>query len=310
VRRVEIHHPLDFRRGRDFQGRYIFLLEGKADKASLPLPPKFAGIEVKVDDDGDGRCRLVLTLGDQSDFELFRVLCHDLLSATARLARGDNGRGLPVVLDRLAAWQDLLRRKNEDLLSKQEVIGLFGELLFLRDWFLPVIGQDAVSAWRGPFGDEQDFVHGDWIIEIKTQLSTSDQRIRVSSEAQLDTSSGKIFLCHQTLGSSSGNNPAARSLNEIVDEIRLALGSNSGSLFNLDLALSGSGYVKRPEYDDGRWILASRSTYRVAGDFPRITPAMVMVGVEKVAYQIKIEACRPFEVETDAAMEQVFVGRS
>ena len=36
VRRVEMRYPLDFRRGKDFHGRYIFILEGKTDKAAFP----------------------------------------------------------------------------------------------------------------------------------------------------------------------------------------------------------------------------------------------------------------------------------
>jgi hypothetical protein len=54
---------------------------------------------------------------------------------------------------------------------------------------LSATGPAGISAWRGPFGDEQDFVHGEWIIEIKTQLNTADERMQISSEAQLDTSS-------------------------------------------------------------------------------------------------------------------------
>jgi hypothetical protein len=58
---------------------------------------------------------------------------------------------------------------------------------------LSATGPAGISAWRGPFGDEQDFVHGEWIIEIKTQLNTADQRMQISSEAQLDTSSVAFY---------------------------------------------------------------------------------------------------------------------
>jgi hypothetical protein len=92
VRRVETHYPLDFRRGKDFHGRYIFVLEGSCDRAQLPAPPKLGGIEVSTFFDDSGNCRLVLTLLDPTSLEIFRVLCHDLLSSTAGLPRGDNGK--------------------------------------------------------------------------------------------------------------------------------------------------------------------------------------------------------------------------
>ncbi|MET4489054.1 PD-(D/E)XK motif protein [Bradyrhizobium sp. LA7.1] len=307
VRRVEVQYPLDFRRGKDFHGRYIFMLEGMADKASLPLAPKLGGIDVSADFDGTGSCKLVLTLLDPAYVEIFRVLCHDLLSATSRLPRGDNSKGLIIVLDRLVNWQHLLRRRQDQILTKQQIIGLMGELLFLRDIVLKAVGSEGVSAWRGSFGDEQDFVHGEWIFEIKTQLSTADQRMQISSEAQLDTSSGKILICHQTLGASSADDPRSRSLNELVQEIRSALGSDSTSAaMDFELSLAKANYTKRPDYDDNRWVLSTRKTYEVLDKFPRITPAMLSNGIERVAYHIRLEACKPFEIDIDKAVERVF----
>jgi hypothetical protein len=307
VRRVEMRYPLDFRRGRDFHGRHIFILEGMADKTTFPVTPKLGGIDVSTAFDAGGTCKLALTLLDHAYLEIFRVLCHDLLSATSRLTRGDNSKGLIIVLDRLVRWQELLRRRQGEMLTKQQIIGLVGELLFLRDIVLPATGPAGISAWRGPFGDEQDFVHGEWIIETKTQLNTADQRMQISSEAQLDTSSGNILVCHQTLGASSADNSVSRSLNDLVDEVRLALGANSTSaVLDFELALIEAKYAKRPDYDDNRWVLSSRRMYAVANGFPRITPAMLSNGVERVTYHIRLETCEPFEIGVDAAVERVF----
>jgi Putative PD-(D/E)XK family member, (DUF4420) len=312
VRRVEMRYPLDFRRGKDFHGRYIFILEGSCDRTGLPPPPKLGAIEVStIFDAAVGTCRLVLTLLDPAYLEIFRVLCHDLLTSTAGLPRGDNGTGLIFVLNRLLEWQELLKRRREQVLTSQQIVGLIGELLFLRDCVLPVLGVDSADVWRGSFGDEQDFVVGKWIIEVKTQLSTSDQRIFISSEAQLDTSSGSILLCHQTLGPSSANDPNSRSLNDVVDEIVTLLGpAGSPAVLTFELALMKANYTKRPEYDEKRWALASRQMFWVKHGFPRITAASLAQGIERVTYQIRVEACQPFEIGIDTAMEQVFGRRS
>jgi hypothetical protein len=306
IRRVEIRYPLDFRRGKDFHGRYILVLEGFCDKAQLPTPPKLAGIDVATFFDEAGSCRLTLTLLDPESLEIFRVLCHDLLSATAKLPRGDNGTGLLVILARLYEWQELLKRRYEKVLSTQEMTGLFGELLFLRDCLIPLMGLEAPSSWRGSFREEQDFVIGNWIIEVKTQLSTADQRIFISSEAQLDTSSGNILLCHQTLGASMTGHSSSRSLNHIVDEIAALLGpAESPPGLEFQLGLLKADYTRRSEYDERRWVLASRRLFSVEKGFPRITPTTLAEGIERVAYQLRVEACLPFETDLDKAMEQV-----
>ena len=236
------------------------------------------------------------------------MLCKDLLSTTEKLPRGDNGGALAIVLKRLVEWQELLRRRREQLLTREQTIGLVGELLFLKDEVFPLIGADAVKTWRGPFGDEQDFVHGLWIIEIKSQLSTSDKVIRISSESQLDTVSGNIALCHQTLGLSSKDYAASLTLNKLVEKIRdEVFRKDPPAALDFEHALIEVGYARRPEYDEPGWMLATRHTYTVSPGFPRITPTMLPVGVDKVTYSIHPEACKSFETDTETLMERIFV---
>jgi hypothetical protein len=131
--------------------------------------------------------------------------------------------------------------------------------------------------------------------------------MQVSSEAQLDTSSGNILICHQTLGASSAGDPVSRSLNDIVEEMRLLFGANNSSAgLDFALALVEAQYVRRPEYDENRWVLSSRRMYSVSEGFPRITPAMLSDGIERVTYCIRMESCKPFEIDVVAAMERVF----
>jgi len=94
--------------------------------------------------------------------------------------------------------------------------------------------------------------------------------MQISSEAQLDTSSGKILICHQALGASSADDPLSRSLNDAVDEISARLGGQQFfSHLDFELALIEASYKKRPDYDDSRWVLSSRTMYAVSDGFPR-----------------------------------------
>lgn len=306
VRRADASHPLDFFRGRDFAGRYIFSLmaDGCGD---LPEPPKLNGIDVGVERQPPDSARLVLTLHDRGQFDIFRALSDHLLMATATQARGANAIGLRLVLRRLADWHELLRRRRDDLLSTPEVIGLTGELIFLRDEILPrTSAGDAIAAWRGAHRDEQDFAIGRWQMEVKTQLSTADQRLIIASEAQLDANGSRLLLCHQCIAATPATADSF-TLNNLVEALKTGLADfGVPTMEAFEASLEAWGYVRRPEYDQPSWLLTDRRLFEVREGFPRITPAMLPVGVHHVSYQVLLRACEPFAVDLRTTMDGVF----
>jgi hypothetical protein len=309
-RRADPSHPLDFWRGRDFRGRYLFRL---TERSGLPLngkSPALSGIEIDLASSKAEERMLTLVLLDTGDVELFRALCTDLLIAT-RLLASDSGRGIACVLERLHRWQEMLASRRNSLLSRSEIIGLIGELFFLREEMLgrmtPVA---AVSAWVGPYQEEQDFVVGGTIFEVKTMMATSDRRFHISSEDQLDTTSGPIILCHQTLSVATAEVGGAFSLNRMVSTICSHLaGIHVGSLDLFNRALLKAGYEKKPEYDEVVWMMVERSFYQITEAFPRIVKADLSVGVSEVRYRLDVQACQPFRVDVDEFMRGLVNGK-
>ena len=53
---------------------------------------------------------------------------------------------------------------------------------------------DAVLAWNGPKGHEQDFSYNGSLLEVKCQLSSRDRIVNIASLEQLDGVSGQILL--------------------------------------------------------------------------------------------------------------------
>ena len=307
VRRADTSHPLDFFRGRDFAGHYIFSLAADSGCSDLPEPPKLNGIEVALERRLPDGARLVLTLQDRAQFDIFRALCDHLLGATASEARGANAVGLRLVLRRLADWHNMLRRRRDDLLSVPERIGLAGELLFLQDVILPPMSAaDAVATWRGGHRDEQDFAIGDWQFEIKTQLSTADQRLIIASEAQLETAGSRLLLCHQGIAASR-TTAESFTLNSLVASLA-AVFSDAGSAVATiyEAALEAWGYTPKDEYDQTVWMLTDRRLFDVRDGFPRITPTMLPSGVQRVSYEILLRECEPFAVDLGLTMSSVF----
>lgn len=307
VRRADTSHPLDFFRGRDFAGHYIFSLAADTGCRDLPDPPKLNGIDATLELRVPDEARLVLTLHDRDQFDIFRALCDHLLRATANLARGGNAGGLRLVLRRLADWHDMLRRRRDDLLSTAEVIGLVGELLFLHDEILPRMpAADAVTSWRGAYRDEQDFAVGLWQFEVKTQLSTADQRLIIASEAQLDTAGSRLILCHQGIAASPAT-AASFTLNSLVASLAIRFaGVDPPVVDAFEAAVEAWGYVRKDEYDQPSWLLTDRRFFDVREGFPRITPAMLPAGIQKVSYEVLLQACGPFAVDLADTMNSVF----
>lgn len=311
-KRADPRHPLEFFRGKDFHGRYVFSLQGRVDRTSVPRPPALSDIEVSVTEPTPGRCRLSLTLAESDQKDIFRALCANLMDATSGLQRGEDGRGIVIVVNRLRRWHELLRRRRDDLLSRQQVIGLMGELLFLHDRLLPRLAPiDAVGTWRGPYGDEQDFVLGNRIVEIKAQLSSADKRVRISSEDQLDTSSHEILLVHQALSPADRMDAVARTLNQLVDDLLATFDRDAPEA--ADLFRSGlieAGWRNRPEYDETAWIGAGTVFLEVGEGFPRIVPSDLPAGVDRVSYALRLDACEAFVVEEEDALRMLFDGRN
>ena len=305
--RANAQHPLDYWFARDVRGRYVFYLDADANAPRPPVLPKLANIDLHAVRIGDAGSRLVLTLLEPAQSDVFRALCADLMEGTEQLARHESAAGLGMTLQRLRRWQGLLERAHNDLLTKSMIIGLVGELLVFRDVLLPRLSPfDAVQSWRGPFGDEQDFLISGSIVEVKTQLSTSDRHLAINSEDQLDTTSGKILICHQTLRSPANSKGGAVSLNGLVALLAARMDAVDIDAANLfQSALLEVGYRTREEYDRPCWLLNSRSFYEVGEGFPRIIPQMLGAGVHGVRYSIALQACEEFEIDEVSAKKWI-----
>lgn len=307
VRRVGPDHPLDLYRGRDFAGRFLLALTADVTGPPLPEAPRLNGIDVELENGPGARTRLVIRLQDTAQADIFRYICDHLTTTTRTCPTGANEAGLRLILRRLRHWHDLLRRRRDHLLSPQELIGLTGELLFLRDRLLPALpAHPAIQAWRGGHQEEQDFALGRWQIEMKTQRATADQRLLISSEAQLDAANGILLLCHQRLADASPTEPGAVTLNGLVEAIRETLtDAGDATLDVFDQGLDAWRYGPRPEYDEDWWLLTGRDLYEVRDGFPRLTPDRLPPGVQNVHYEVRLSECLPYRVDLEATLTEV-----
>jgi len=295
IRRADKDHPLEFFRGKDHLGRHLFMFRIRNFDRKIEELPNLAGIDVVYELVSKDLWQLKLTLRDAQQSDIFAALCANLMEATRRIRAGEQEKSVGIVLMRLRRWQQMLRVGRSDLMSESVQIGLFGELLFLRDILMVrLTPANALQCWRGPFGDEQDFAVGGALVEIKTQRSTSDRRLRISSADQLHSHSGRIVLCHQTLFPDT-DSATGTSLNGLAVQVISDIEKSDPVAADLIRAvLIDFGYEERSEYDKPHRSLERRDFYEVGQLFPKITPEMLRSGIVEVSYSIEVESCLPF----------------
>lgn len=306
---VNPDHPFDFYWGRDFEGKYVFRFMGHFPVEITEDAPEMTGLRVSGGDES-GRSHLTLILESTEDASLFYYLCTSLIDSTQKIPVGEDLAAARVVLTQLGRWQKLLKNRGSKLLNLSQQMGLFGELMVLRDIFMENIpAREAINCWSGPMGDEQDFGYGNSLVEVKTMRSTKDKEISISSFSQLDTVSGEISLVVQTVGVFEDQPPQSLSLNGIVTELFQRLENESNEIveqFGMRLALVG--YELNPAYDKYCFAPVSRKIFAVEGAFPRIGSADIRPGISKASYSILLESCLPFEIDPAAALDRILTG--
>ncbi|MBZ9991400.1 PD-(D/E)XK motif protein [Mesorhizobium sp. BH1-1-5] len=239
---------------------------------------------------------LVLSLEDTSRLDLFIKLCADLVEAAA----SDRARALDRFLDRLDAWRQFLRDR-QDGLSRSGIIGLVGELLVLER----LLGVDSklLPSWEAPVDGLHDFHSRGHALEIKTGLGPSPT-ITISRLDQLETADlGRLELIHVKLIEA----PDGRTLGDIIASIRDTI---PGNVSQFDNALIRRGLL--PDDDEARRAprvqIRSMDCYAVTDGFPRLRRTVLPVAITDATYTLDVRALSAFWADTALVLEAFIQG--
>ncbi|MDF7806096.1 PD-(D/E)XK motif protein [Pontiellaceae bacterium B12219] len=295
ARLIDYAHPLGLYWARDHFGKYLFICEtdenGKVKKTDIP---ELAGIVADFIT-LNGKTRLVLMLNEQSNWEIFHALCTDIVEATRKIE--GSSAAFTIILRRLNRWHDFLKKIKADILPEEQIKGLIGELLFIRNHLAPVYGYvDAVNFWVGPEDAPQDFNVNDAAVEVKCQGGTTQPYVKISSVEQLSPQLPYMFLYVVTLGKTTADHQDAVNLPMLVKLIRneLELASSQQAERFSDL-LFGLGYVDSQKYQNFNYILTEEIMFEVKDEFPRIDAGTIHEGITKLRYNISLSECLPYE---------------
>lgn len=303
--RVDPKSKFDFFWAISKDGQYQFFIQHKNLEDWPTKKITLSGIDIQQFQTSTG-FRLALSLCEINDWDIFYILCDDLLQASDN-SQEEKGM-LNIVYNRLLRWQKLFRKRGKKLLTEQEQQGLIGELYFLKYHLLTEFSDtEALSFWRGPFREDQDFGIGSSAIEVKSKQGTSAPYIQISSISQLDPQLEYCFLYVVTLNSAPHSVNDAFSLNKIIEEIKHSL-SDTNDIDAFEHLLSEVGYMDLPEYSDKSYLISKESVFEVKEDFPRLKAKDMPIGVDSVNYRIEIKECNSFSITLDEFRQRIISG--
>ena len=220
--------------------------------------------------------------------EEFQRLCWDMIEVTI-----ESPQPLKDMIARYMTWQKLLQYKNTGVMSFENQKGLLGELLYLEELLSSMTCADAVNAWCGPEGSDQDYVMANTWTEIKT-VSLAATTVKISSLQQLDQEIDGILKVYVLEKSTEG--PGRVTLPDVVSQIKATLADEPQVLDRFEMKLFKYGYrqADEDEYRKNWFRLVESREFFVTDDFPKLTRKNVPSGVEECTYGLSLLSLEPF----------------
>ena len=277
--RINPSHFIDLYVGHDDQGRYAIKYRGNF-KPEINIK-SVSGIAVNQYKNEDFNT-LQFSLMYNENKELFFTFCEDIIETTKSIA--DNRNAYKTILNRYYSWKKMFSTPKK-LLSESEIMGLIGELLFLRDFLFEKYGKgEALSGWSGQDLTHKDFSYHDVWYEVKAIHSGKDS-VKISSLEQLQsTNNGElvVFSLEKMSASYDGikiNNLALEILNSLdMDAMKDVFLS----------AIMSQGFTFDESYNEFVNDLISMNRYSVNSEFPKLTRNDVNDAIIKAQYDLSL----------------------
>jgi len=261
-------------------------------------------VEVVSDRNFIGKKLLIFKLINNQHKDIFSILCEDLILSVGNIT--DELKLVRQLLNRFEKWKSLFSKIGLNGLSPEEQRGLYGELYFLRK-FLNHNNDfgKVLNTWVGTSNEIRDFQLNSWALEVKTTIGNYHQKIKISSERQLDISHLEfLYLYHLSLEKAQ---EGGESLHQIVFSIRQMLQIDVISLNKFNAKLFEAGFFEHhfELYKNIGYHLRHESFYLVNGNFPRIQENDLREGVGDVKYSIIVSNCQEYIQSEIQVLEKI-----
>lgn len=187
--------------------------------------------------------------------------------------------------------------KPNEGLRREEIVGLFGELYFIKNYLIPrgVSAKRILEIWRGWDAGAQDFFGRRWIAEIKTSLARKVSDLWINGMRQLaGTSDRAVFLCHIYFDSSQGGQAT---LSRLVEELKVMFANqNLEDVFVRRLGKVGYDETLAFDYDHYKFPRFGDVTFYEVNQngFPKIIAMEGERRIKEVKYKVNIADLHEF----------------
>jgi hypothetical protein len=241
---------------------------------------------------------LVITLKDKDFFDIFIHLVGSLYQTIKNVKAADDY--VPLFILTVNQWIQFFTLTDNEKLSINEVKGLWGELLILKEL---IISEDninsALVAWKGPFDKSHDFEFDNIDLEIKTK-SPEQISVKIASEHQLDIEPGKdLHLVALTIKEDIND---GASLSEQYIEIAKLIAEGLGdiNIFLVALFQKGLTPLNIGDYDNLRFKCVKKATYDcLMSDFPKLTKQNIHSAISGVTYKLNLTIMDKFLIKME-----------
>lgn len=273
--RVSDTHPLELYLGKNEQNFATLRFNGEFTTVKVIGTNLIAVKQVKTNEYNS----ILFSFNSSEHLSLFYHFCEDMINETETYT-GDNG--YKEIVNRFNQWKKVFS-SNKKALSENEVLGLIGELLFLRDHAFEAYGvTNSLNAWSGPEPTHKDFSYKDEWYEIKS-INTFKDSVTISSLEQLDSELDGHLVVY--FFEKMSPNFSGISLNKLVNDISNSLEYeiDRDLFFN---KLAQAGYSFNELYDNYVYNFVKMQQYLINRDFPRIKADTLPKEINRVQYDI------------------------
>ena len=286
--RIDDEHILDLHIGLDEKGRKSIELR------SMFKPVKVTGTSaIDVTQYTKPEYNTIrFSLKDDDMSGLFYKFCEDIIEQTKDLKNEKDG--YKAITTRFFQWKKMFVLSKNTFLTEPEIMGMIGEILFLRGPLADEIGlSEALKSWSGQELMHKDFSCSDKWYEVKT-ISRGNTTVRISSLEQLDSDKNGELIVYSLEKMSPAYNGI--SLNKLILETRqMFLSADDADTFLAKVAMQG--YEYNNYYDEFVFEVSGLTRYKVTDQFPKLTHANVPKEITKANYDLALAEIMSFSTK-------------
>lgn len=285
--RVNTTHPLDIFVGIDEQCQYSLEFRGNF----IPKTIKSSNAISVKQYQKNGVASIVFSLNEKDMLDNFCVFCDDIIHSTANTI--DVNIGYKMVVNRFYSWKKMFQTRTR-LMDESKIMGLIGELLFLKEYMFPKYGYlKSLRSWSGLELTHKDFSLDSIWYEVKA-INAGKDSVKISSLEQLQSTSFGEIIIYQLEKMSPEFNGVK--INKLASSILNQIDTDECKDIFIN-KLVDNGFDFESIYSEYVYNVSLFERFLVNDKFPKLTRHDVNNAIVNVQYELSLSFIQEFKID-------------